>query len=852
MSVHAPDSREDGGNVSRLRGMFEQIAVNEGKKTEPITTKSKAEELKAKADVTARTVINDSKDNRTPTASVPSLRRLGERKKFTLPLQAAPQPKPADPPARAKGKEKVLQKEPEYPSRVLIKEKRVSETKSPLISQNQKFSTTVSRIPIASNPIWSRLKPTQDKEDQINALSLKLNGLRNKQRMARMGLDGRGIDSFNEEVFQRTKELHNLKKSLNENDPPILHEKVKNMESTLQPYNRDLPKMEDVEKLGLTTASLSEAVDQILQDKAMDRTLEGFPYTPEELARDANLMGLTPLQMKEKYCEIASRESLVPAIKLHSLSVVSRVEHVRQESKAKGLTHAHEAKIGDHQYAVVFPGKEGGIFIKQKFINDGTFKAVFGLSAFKLKTPFTSKRKLTIAQPKTAVQEQLKETEKYKALAMFEAQEKAKAEAKKLGSLKQKKGLGDEVEEKNSGTAHDAYIFNTGDFSDEESESLGVGKDAFIFNTGDFSDEEGSLGDVKTARNVGDDVEVYDSGNFSNDEGFAIEDEGSTGGNVIKGLDFENVQLYEDINISESEKFEREIKMHKEVSDLNLPGVLKVLMIGRTEKKDIFLVLEETSFKLDSRETPVNDLAQMVYLNSGEDEKPLPIHHQIDMLEMLCDSGDGLAALHQKGYIHRDFKPGNVLTSDIKDEHGKRGLVADFGCMIYDGAPRNTLIEGTPGFISPEVGMKIPLTTKVDVWAFGISIWQMTSGFSPSDHPSLRDIRGESIDAQATGIGKLLSQEKVRSEYEKQYPEPEEKNSFAHLAWECTRAKPEDRPTMEQATARLREITAATQEKMIHQEKAYEDKLKTGSLGPTDFQPHVFQYFGSYPPGYME
>lgn len=108
-----------------------------------------------------------------------------------------------------------------------------------------------------------------------------------------------------------------------------------------------------------------------------------------------------------------------------------------------------------------------------------------------------------------------------------------------------------------------------------------------------------------------------------------------------------------------------------------------------------------------------------------------------------------LAYCHERGAVHRDVKPNNILM-----EHGtRRPVLTDFGLVKREGprlggdataATLAGMVMGTPGFMAPEQfepnGPFGKVGQKTDVWGLGATIYFLLTGRPPFDQPNVVDL----------------------------------------------------------------------------------------------------------------
>ncbi|QHO05649.1 uncharacterized protein DS421_14g447970 [Arachis hypogaea] len=163
------------------------------------------------------------------------------------------------------------------------------------------------------------------------------------------------------------------------------------------------------------------------------------------------------------------------------------------------------------------------------------------------------------------------------------------------------------------------------------------------------------------------------------------------------------------MDMQASKEFLAELKVLTRVHHLNL-----VRLIGYSIEGSLFLVYEYIEN---------GNLSQHL---RGSGREPLPWATRV---QIALDSARGLEYIHEHTvpvYIHRDIKSANILI-----DKNYRGKVADFGLTKLTEVGSSSLptgrLVGTFGYMPPEYAQYGDVSPKVDVYAFGVVLFELIS-----------------------------------------------------------------------------------------------------------------------------
>ncbi|HEY2012081.1 MAG TPA: serine/threonine-protein kinase, partial [Bryobacteraceae bacterium] len=180
------------------------------------------------------------------------------------------------------------------------------------------------------------------------------------------------------------------------------------------------------------------------------------------------------------------------------------------------------------------------------------------------------------------------------------------------------------------------------------------------------------------------------------------------------------------------ERFHGEVRVARQVSH---PNVCRVYDIGEAEGMP-FISMEYVDGE---------DLASLL-TRIGR----LPADKAVETARKICA---GLAAAHDRGIIHRDLKPHNIMLN-------KRGevIIMDFGLAAIAGQlGAADSHSGTPAYMAPEQFKGGEVTTRSDIYALGLVLYELFTGRRPFEAKTVRQMLDLQEAAQLTSMTSIAA-----------------------------------------------------------------------------------------------
>jgi serine/threonine protein kinase/WD40 repeat protein len=166
----------------------------------------------------------------------------------------------------------------------------------------------------------------------------------------------------------------------------------------------------------------------------------------------------------------------------------------------------------------------------------------------------------------------------------------------------------------------------------------------------------------------------------------------------------------------------RFLREARAASALDHPNICTLYEIGETADGRLFLAMA-----FCEGET----LARRI------ERGPLPLGLAIDLATQVAA---GLEAAHEKGIVHRDIKPGNLIVTP-----GGRLKIVDFGIARRSDQTQLTdagMALGTTVYMSPEQLRGEEVDRRTDLWSLGVVLYEMVTGDIPFDGAETEMVTG--------------------------------------------------------------------------------------------------------------
>jgi serine/threonine protein kinase len=115
-----------------------------------------------------------------------------------------------------------------------------------------------------------------------------------------------------------------------------------------------------------------------------------------------------------------------------------------------------------------------------------------------------------------------------------------------------------------------------------------------------------------------------------------------------------------------------------------------------------------------------------------------------DALRITIYIGAALSHVHDRGALHLDVKPANIVVVN------GRPVLCDFGIARWQSEPRPKGVTGTEDYIAPEECRLEQVTSAADIFSLGVTLYELLSGYMPFPERSDVDPYPQTLKAAAS------------------------------------------------------------------------------------------------------
>nr|KYP40025.1 putative receptor protein kinase TMK1 [Cajanus cajan] len=216
---------------------------------------------------------------------------------------------------------------------------------------------------------------------------------------------------------------------------------------------------------------------------------------------------------------------------------------------------------------------------------------------------------------------------------------------------------------------------------------------------------------------------------------------------------------------------------------------------------------------------PQGTLSRHLFNWPEEGLEPLEWNRRLTIALDVARGVEYLHGLAHQSFIHRDLKPSNILLGD-----DMRAKVADFGLvrLAPEGkASIETRIAGTFGYLAPEYAVTGRVTTKVDVFSFGVILMELMTGRKALDETQPEDSMHLVTWFRRMSINKDSFRKAIDPTIELNEETLASIHTVAELAGHCCAREPYQRPDMGHAVNVLSSLVELWKPSDLNSEDIY-------------------------------